>query len=167
LIEVHFPPLSRTEVAEVLRGRGFDEAQAHRGVRLGGGSVARAIAVIERDEESLRDNVARWFLEVARGETPVRPWASRETLGDGLDTILALARDWVVAANQSCAEIPRAAEDYAPEIAALPPLGAVRAAELLTKLDDAARLAGTNVPATMVAESVRMAISAAAGGGER
>ena len=163
LIEVRFAPLALESVQTVLGNRGYDEARAMRGARLGGGSVARAVAAIERDEDSLRDAVARWFLDVARGETPVRTWATRETLEDGLEMLAALARDWV-AVSLTAAQIPRAARDYAREIGELPQLNRIRASELLATFDDATRMSRTNVPPAMVAELARMAIWAGAGG---
>jgi DNA polymerase-3 subunit delta' len=159
LIEVRFPLLSRAALADVLRRLGHGEAEARRGASLGGGSVARAIAGLDRQEDSLRANVARWFLESVEGRASERSWATRETLDEGLETIKALVRDWILTEQAGCTAVARLAEDYADALRALPPLGPARAVELLAKLDDAERFARTNVSAAMVAEFVRMALA--------
>jgi DNA polymerase-3 subunit delta' len=159
LIEVRFAPLSRDAVNGILRRQGFGKADADLGSALGGGSVTRARAALEDEEESLRAQVARWFFESVKGNASDHPWASRETLDEGLQTIKTLVRDWVVAAGVRSATI--VSVDYEPRIRRLPPLPAPRAVELLAKLDDAARLASTNVSPAMVAEIVRMALTGA------
>lgn len=164
LVEVRFPPLSKTEIREVLRRLGYGERDAARAAALGGGSVAKAVAILESEEESLRASVAGWFFESVDGKTPERSWAARESLDDGLETIKTLVRDWIVAGGSGLEGVPPLAADYAARLQRLPPLGPKSAVELLAKLDDAARLAGTNVPAAMVGEFVRMALSTAARG---
>jgi DNA polymerase-3 subunit delta' len=156
-LEVRFGPLSKSTVRDVLRKLHYGEADADLGASLGGGSVTRAIAALEGEEESLRALVARWFFESAAGRTPADNWATRETLDEGLENLKTLVRDWVVAAvvpNASLISI-----DYAERLRALPQPAPRAATELLAKIDDAQRLARTNVSAAMVGEIVRMAIA--------
>jgi DNA polymerase-3 subunit delta' len=161
LIEVRFPPLSKADVRDVLQRLAYDDAEAELGASLGGGSVTRAIAALGGDDESLRAQVARWFFESVAGKTPERPWATRETLDDGLETIKMLLRDWIVCTTAAAGEgaVSPLSIDYADRLRRLPPLAPNDAAQLLTKLDDAARLARTNVTPGMVAEIVRMELA--------
>ena len=158
LVELRFPLLSKDVVRKVLRDRGFDETEAELGAALGGGSITRALESLEGEEESLRAQVARWFFESVQGRTPERAWATRETLDDGLLTLKMLARDWIAAGTAGAAPL---AVDYAASLRKLPPLGGPDAAELLGKLDDAARLARTNVSPGLVADLARMALTRA------
>ncbi len=157
VIELRFPPLARAQVHEILAKTGLDEAQAQLGASLGGGSVTRALAALESDEESLRTQVAQWFFMAARGEPALENWATRETLDEGLEVIKSLVRDWVaVGAAGSATAL---AVDYAQQVRELPILDASRAIATIAKIDDAQRLARTNVTPTMVSEIVRMALS--------
>jgi hypothetical protein len=160
LIELRFALLSKEAVRDVLRRRGFGDADAELGSSLGAGSVTRALAALEGEEESLRSQVARWFFESIQGNVPDRTWATRDTLDEGLQTIKTLARDWIVAGSGGSAAA-LVSVDYGRRLRGLPSLTAVRAVELLAKLDDAARLARTNVSAAMVGEIVRMALTRA------
>jgi DNA polymerase III subunit delta' len=160
LIEVRFGLLTKAAVLEVLRRLGYSESDAKLGSALADGSVARAVAVLEEEEESLRTLVARWFFESARGQSPELTWASRETLDDGLEIVKMLVRDWIVIANvgrKSKDELLMS--DYAKELSSLPPLTAQRCADVLAKVDQAQRLARTNVSPAMTAEIVRMALA--------
>ena len=158
-IEVRFPPLSRASIEEILRRKHFGDEDAALGASLGAGSATRALAALEGEEESLRTAVARWFFESVEGKTPEETWATRETLDDGLAIVKSLVRDWVVTGSVGDTAAPRAAVDYAQRIESLNPLRARDAAGILAKIDDAQRLARTNVSPAMVAEIVRMALS--------
>ena len=159
LIELRFALLSKAQVVEVLRKHGVSRKEAETGAALSGGSIARALSALEDEEESLRRQVARWFFESAHGEVPDRAWATRETLDEGLQVIKMLARDWVAAGTGSdCAFL---CADYDKPLRELLPLRDAAAAELLTKLDEAAMTARTNVPPGLVADLVRMALTRA------
>jgi DNA polymerase III delta prime subunit len=158
LIELRFPPLAKAAVAGILRQLGYDESDADLGSALGAGSVTRAVAALETEEESLRASVARWFFESVAGKTPEHSWATRETLDEGLETVKTLVRDWIVAGHAP-GEAALLSIDYADRLRGLPPLGTAEAVKLLTKLDVAARMARTNVSAMMVSEIVRMALT--------
>ncbi len=160
LIELRFGLLSKEAVRDILRRRGLSTDDADLGASLGGGSVTRALAVLEGEEESLRAQVARWFFESVAGKVPERPWATRETLDEGLQTVKTLARDWIVAGSGGDGAA-LVCVDLAPALRELPPLPPARAVELLGKLDDAARLARTNVSAALVGEIARIALTRA------
>ncbi|MBV8491191.1 MAG: hypothetical protein JO199_11740 [Candidatus Eremiobacteraeota bacterium] len=156
-IEVRFPALTKAGVREILARLHYGDADAELGASLSGGSVTRAIAALDGEEESLRGAVARWFFECVDGKTPADSWATRDTLDEGLETVKALLRDWIVAGTigePNAATAP----DFAARIGALRPLDARQAVETLAKIDDAQRLARTNVSPAMVSEIVRMAL---------
>lgn len=158
LVDVAFAPLSSAQVREALLRLGCDAAAADLGASLGQGSITRALAAIGGDEESLRQQVARWFFDVAGGATPSENWATRETLDDGLEVVKTLARDWI-AHGATGGAAPAIASDYAARIGGLRPLEPREAIAVLGKIEDAQRLARTNVSPAMVGELVRMALT--------
>jgi len=159
LVDVRFSPLASAQVREVLAKSGYDAAAAELGALLGQGSVTRAIAALGGDEESLRAQVARWFFEVTAGASPEEAWATRETLDDGLEVVKTLTRDWV-ALGAAGADAPMVAPDYKQRLRDLRALDARDGLAILGKIEDAQRLARTNVSPAMVGEIVRMALTA-------
>ena len=157
VVEVRFPLLSTTEVAEILRRMHYGDADAELGASLSGGSVTRAVAALEQEEESLRAAVVRWFFESVEGKTPHEPWATRETLAEGLETVKTLVRDWIVAGGHD--GVALMSVDHADRLRKLKPLGKREAAALLAKLDEAQRLSRTNVSPGLIGEYVRMALT--------
>jgi DNA polymerase-3 subunit delta' len=156
-IDVRFPLLSNAQVREVLQAMHYGESDARLGASLSGGSVKRALSALEGEEESLRAHVIRWFFEVAEGQSPQGTWASRESLDEGLETIKTLVRDWIVSADG----VAPIAFDHEERLRRLQPLRGKEAVTMLGKLDEAQRLAQTNVSPTLVGEYVRMAITPA------
>jgi DNA polymerase III subunit delta' len=157
LVEVHFPLLSRAQVLEILSKLHYGDADAELGASLARGSVTRALAALEPDEESLRAQVARWFFESLEGKSPLESWATRETLDEGLETIKTLVRDWIVAGDGH--GVALVLLDYEDRLRALRALNPSDAVELLRTIDEAQRLARTNVNPAMVGEIVRMALT--------
>ncbi|MGA8662469.1 MAG: hypothetical protein WB644_09275 [Candidatus Cybelea sp.] len=155
-LEVRFPLLSKAQVREVLGRMHYGDADAELGASLGGGSVTRAVAALGGEEESLRAHVARWFFDSVEGASPQDTWATRETLDDGLETIKTLVRDWIVASGHD--GVALVSLDYAQRLARLRPLEGREAVALLSKLDEAQRLARTNVSPALVGELVRMSL---------
>jgi DNA polymerase-3 subunit delta' len=158
-IEVRFPLFSTAQVREVLGRLHYGDSDAELGASLSGGSATRAVAALGREEESLRAHVVRWFFESLEGKSPPPAWATRETLDDGLETIKTLARDWIVASWHD--GVALVSLDYEDRLRSLRPIDAPHAVALLRKLDEAQRLAQTNVSATMIGELVRMALPGA------
>ncbi|MDQ2872872.1 MAG: hypothetical protein M3R35_07075 [Candidatus Eremiobacteraeota bacterium] len=158
LVEIRFPNLRATEVAEVLARHGYDREQALVGAALGQGSVTRALAALDGDGEQLRAQVARWFFDVVAGRTPDQTWATRDALEDGLETLKTLVRDWI-AAGLDVGPLPMLAMDYSEKLKELCPLRSADAGAILRKITDAQSLARTNVSPAMVGEVVRMALS--------
>ena len=158
LVELRFPALAQAEVREILLRKGYDQEHAQLGASLGQGSVTRAIAALGDEDETLRSQVATWFFRVVDGETPEEGWASRETLDEGLDVIKSLVRDWT-ALGSAGDRAPVISVDYIDDLRRLRPLAPAEAIAVIGKLDDAQRLARTNVSPTMVSEIVRMTLS--------
>ena len=156
-IEIRFSLLSSADVRTVLERMQFGPDEASLGASLGGGSVTRALAALEGEEESLRAQVVRWFFESVEGKSPQETWATRETLDDGLETVKTLVRDWIVASGNDGAAL--ISLDQAERLRKLKPIDARAAVALLGKLDEAQRLARTNVSAGMVGDLVRMALT--------
>lgn len=157
VVEVRFPLLSKAETAEILRRMHYGDADAELGASLSGGSVTRAVAALEQEEESLRAAVVRWFFESVEGKSPQEPWATRETLAEGLETVKTLVRDWIVARGYD--GVALMSVDHAERLRRLRPLDKREAAALLGKLDEAQRLARTNVSPALIGEHVRMALT--------
>jgi DNA polymerase-3 subunit delta' len=158
LVDLRFAPLSQANVREILGRMGYDEEHAHLGAALGQGSVTRAIAALGDEEESLRSTVAQWFFAVVSGESPEQSWVNRETLDEGLETVKSLVRDWTVLGIAG-AGAPMLAVDYASDVQDLPTPSPENAIAMLAKIDDAQRIARTNVSPAMVLELVRMALT--------
>ena len=156
-VELRFPPLSKAQVREVLGRLHYGGDEAELGASLSGGSVRRALAALEPEEESLRTHVARWFFDSVAGKSPQDSWATRETLDEGLETVKTLVRDWIVAKGNG--GVALVSVDYAQRLRRLERLEPAAAVGLLAKIDDAQRLARTNVSASFVAELVRMALT--------
>ncbi len=161
LIEIRFPVLRQAEVAEVLRGKGFDEKHAELGASLSQGSVTRALEALSEDEEGLRRQVASWFFRVIDGETPEDTWATRDTLDEGLEILKTLVRDWV-ALSGAGKDAPVLALDYAKQLNNLRSIEPDIAIGVLSKITEAQRLARTNVSPAFVGDIVRMALTGTA-----
>ncbi len=156
-IEVRFSLLSKADVRSVLDRLHVGPSEAELAASLSGGSVSRALATLEGEEESLRAHVVRWFFESLSGATPEDSWATRETLDEGLETVKTLVRDWIVAGGSD--GVALVSLDQADRIRRLKPIEASAAAALLGKLDEAQRLARTNVSPALVGQFVRMALT--------
>ena len=156
-IEIRFSLLSNADVDAILARMQFSAEEAALGSSLAGGSVTRALAVLEGEEESLRAQVVRWFFESVEGQSPQETWATRETLDDGLETVKMLVRDWIVASG--CDGAALISLDQAERLRKLKPIEGRAAIALLAKLDEAQRLARTNVNPGMVGDLVRMALT--------
>ena len=161
LLEVRFSSLRISQVEEILLRRGLDAKQAKLGASLSQGSVRRALAALEEDEEQLRSQVAQWFFSVVEGGTPEESWATRETLDEGLEILKTLMRDWI-ATSQAGKKAPLLAPDYAAELRNLPAVPAATAVSALAKIGEAQRLARTNVSPALVGDFVRMALTSTA-----
>ncbi len=158
-IVVRFPLLSGAQVREILGRMEYGEKDAELGAALGGGSVTRAAAALGGEEESLRAQVVRWFFESVECKPSLESWATREGLDDALETIKTLVRDWIVASGTD--GVALVSLDHEKQLRDLGPLEGDVAAALLRKLDEAQRLARTNVSPALVATFVKMALTAA------
>lgn len=165
LVEIRFPSLRAPEVAEILRRKGFDDERVRVGTALAQGSATRALAALGDDgTENLRASVAAWFFEVVAGGSPDVGWASRESLDEGLEILKTLVRDWI-ALGVGGVSAPLLAVDYRKDLAALPPASATEALAMLAKIDEAQKLARTNVTPSLVSEYVRMTLNGKARAG--
>ncbi len=158
-IEVRFPLLSGAQVREVLEKMEYGAKDAELGAALGGGSITRATAALGGEEESLRAQVVRWFFESVEHKPSLESWATRESLDDALETVKTLVRDWIVASGTD--GVALVSLDHEKQLRGLRPLEGDAAVALLNKLDEAQRLARTNVSPALVATFVKMALTTA------
>ena len=161
LIEVRFPLLSRAQVEEILRKKGYTEVkEITRAALVSQGSVDRALAALGGEAREVRDAAVAWFYDVILGgEADDGRWAMRDSLEEGLETIKTLMRDWLVA-RIAGKQIAALAGDEASGIAKLPKVEPVDLARALTSIVEAERIARTNVTPHLVAEYVRINLAA-------
>jgi DNA polymerase III subunit delta' len=158
LVEVAFPLLQETEIAEILTRRGIAADEAAQAAAVANGSASRALAFLDAGEGATRDAAVEWFFAAAEGgEADAAGWATRPTLEAGLETVKTLARDWVALALGG--EVPLLARDQRARLEALPRREAQAFARLLAAIGDAERIARTNVSPPLVADLVRMALA--------
>lgn len=161
LVEVRFPLLSRAQVETILQKMGFTDAKdVSRAAMLAQGSVDRALAALDGASREVRDAAIAWFYNVLEGgEVNDGGWAVRESLEEGLETIKTLARDWLVQ-RVAGKEISPLAGDESRAIAKLPKAEPNDVLRVLVAIDEAERIARTNVTPHLVAEYVRMTLAA-------
>lgn len=161
LIEVRFPLLSRSQVETILHKLGYtDEKEISRAALLAQGSVDRAVAALDGESREVRDAAIAWFYDVVEGgEVNDGRWAARETLEEGLETLKTLARDWLVQ-RIAGKDVAPLATDEARAVAKLPKAEPSDVLRVLVAIDEAERIARTNVTPHLVAEYVRMALAA-------
>ena len=153
LTQLRVGPLSRDEMTRLLARRGFPYDAAERVLARARGSLTRALELLDLDAEAPHAVVARWFDEAVAGGTPAANWATRESLDEGLLAIKTLLKDAIAAPYLDNASGPH--------------IDLARGLKAFEKIDDAQRLARTNVSPSMVADLVRMAITGLVIGGER
>jgi len=158
LIDIRFAPFSSDELGMVLAAQGKTAEEIRLGVSLGHGDATRALDALAGGDESVRSSVAEWFFSVVGGETPADPWATRETLYEGLGTIKTLVRDWVAIATVG-PDAKVMSVDYASRLERLARPHAGASVAMLAQIDEAQRLSRTNVSPAMVSEIVRMALT--------
>ncbi|HEX3468884.1 MAG TPA: DNA polymerase III subunit delta' [Candidatus Elarobacter sp.] len=158
LVEVTFPLLTESEVAEVLRRHDVAGAEAERLASIANGSATRALGYLNDGEGSTRDAAVAWFFAAAQGgEADATDWATRPTLEAGLETVKTLTRDWIALGLGG--NVPLLARDQRERLEALPPREPAAFAKLLAAIGDAERIARTNVSPPLVADLVRMALA--------
>jgi hypothetical protein len=161
LLEVTFAPLSDREVASILEREGREPDVAAHAAQLGGGSVTRARSMID-GAGTTRDAVIEWFFATLEGGTPdATPWAVRATLEEGLDVVKTLTRDWL-ALRIGGADVPLLARDQMERLGRLPVREPAAIARALGALNDAERIARTNVSPALVADLAKMALASVA-----
>ena len=115
---------------------------------------------LSEEQREVRDAAIAWFYGVVQGgSVDDGPWAVRESLEEGLETIKTLTRDWLVL-RVAGKDVAPLASDEARGIAKLPAVEVHELVRALTAIEEAERIARTNVTPHLVAESVRMALAA-------
>lgn len=158
LVEIVFPPLTESEVVEILKRHDVDEAVAREAARIARGSVTRALRTLDEGEEDLRGAVLAWFFRSVSGGSAETSWANRQTLEEGLDIVKTLTRDWL-ALRVAGEDAPVLAADQRAAIMKLPRREPAAILRALTAIGEAQRLARTNVSPALVADYARMALA--------
>lgn len=116
--------------------------------------------VLSEEQREVRDAAIAWFYGVVQGgDVDDGHWAVRDTLEEGLETIKTLTRDWLVT-RIAGKEVAPLASDEVRAVAKLPAVEVHELVRALTAIEEAERIARTNVTPHLVAESVRMALAA-------
>lgn len=158
LVEVTFPLLAESEVAQILRAQGVEAQEAERVAGFANGNASRALAYLNDEDGATRDAAVEWFfVAVQGGEADASGWATRPSLEAGLETVKTLVRDWIALGLGN--GVPLLARDQRARLETLPSRDAVAYAKLLGALSDAERIAHTNVSPPLVADLVRMALA--------
>ena len=154
LVEVAFSPLSSSAVACILQKDGVAQGDIARVAAASQGSVTRARALLE--EQGLREQVAGWFFESVAGRVTESSWATRATLSECLELLGLLVRDWAVQVVGAGTALLLSGESLRlrglpqEREAALAALGAI---------NEAQRLARTNVSPGLILEGLRLALA--------
>lgn len=162
LVELRFAPLAATDVAKVLVDKdGAIPKDAKLAAALAQGSITRARTVLSDEEGNVRTAVIDWFFEVVAGDTPQESWVSRDTLDEGLETLKTLVRDWT-ALSLAGKDVGLLTADRAGQLKKLGKIDSADASRALARITHAQKVARTNVSPALVAEMVRMHLTALA-----
>ena len=168
-LEVPFAPLASAEVEGVLLRDGVAPEKAAAAAEVALGSITRARAVIDEDDEGIRDAAFRWFADAIEGGMPEQGFLrlddrslsageKRALVGELIEIVRVAARDWS-ALTIAGDDVPLLAADQRALIARLPRRTPAAAASVLASVGDAERLAGTNVSAGLVIDFLRMQLA--------
>lgn len=156
---VRFGGLSESEIADALV-RQYDESPERAGAlaRRAQGSLGDALAQRGDDSGQLREAATRWALACLQRprSLPPMPALGKDDPRSVLDAVLRHAksalRDLMVfaIAGESAVFDPDAVADYRAAVASLGPKAPQRAADALALFGEAARIAATNVPPSVV-----------------
>ena len=156
-VMVRFDPLPEAEITEALvSGYGQTREEAKMIARRAQGSLGDAIDELDEGAASLRQAAREWLLACLRSPEKLPPMpaldgADRESARVQLDEVLRqarlTARDLLVTAlgSKRLAFDSSASSEYQKTIDALGPGAVQRAADAIDAIDEAERIAGTNV----------------------
>jgi DNA polymerase-3 subunit delta' len=170
-IEFAFGPLPTADVERVLVAGGAAPEKAHLAAAMSLGSIVRARAVLDEDEEGVRTGSYAWFASAVRGEPADASFLrlddrslsgaeKRVLVGELIELVRAAARDWV-ALSLAGADAPLLAGDQRPLYERLPPREPKALVAMLGGVADVARLARTNVSAGLVVDYLRIQLAPA------
>jgi DNA polymerase-3 subunit delta' len=169
LVELRFQPLAPAEVAEILRREGTSAEAATVAAAAAQGSVTRARSVLDAESSGLRDASFAWFAEAMTGGHPDASFLAlddrsltaaekRALVGELIEIVRVAARDWS-ALCLTGADAPLLAPDQRARIAGLPKRSPGETVALLGALNEAERIARSNVSAGLVVDFLRMQLA--------
>ena len=168
-VEVPFAPLPVADVERVLVDCGVPPERARVAAEVALGSITRARAVLDEDDEGLRDASFAWFASAVRGQPADAGFLrlddrsltgaeKRAMVGELIELVRIGARDWA-ALVLGDGNVPLLAADQRERIASLPRRDPKAIVALLAAAGDAERLASTNVSAGLVLDYLRMQLA--------
>jgi DNA polymerase-3 subunit delta' len=168
-IELAFGPLPARDVERILVAGGVTAQKARLAAEVALGSIARARAFLDEDDAGTRDASYAWFASAVRGESPDAGFLrlddrsltgaeKRAAVGELIELVRAAARDWV-ALSIAGTDVPLLAADQRPLYDRLPARDPKALVALLGAVGDAARLASTNVTASLVVDYLRLQLA--------
>jgi DNA polymerase-3 subunit delta' len=169
-IDIAFGPLRTKDVERVLEASGVAEDRAHFAAEASLGSITRARAILDDDDEGIRESSFAWFSNAVRGETPDSSFLrlddrslsgaeKRRAVGELIELARIAVRDWAALALSAGSDVPLLATDQRARIAELPTRDPTAIVTLLANLGDVERVANTNVSAGLVVDYLRMALA--------
>jgi hypothetical protein len=168
-VEIGFPPLAARDVQQALTREGVPEERAHFAALASLGSVTRARAVLDGDDDGLRTASYAWFADAMSGRAPDHGFLrlddrslsaadKRALVGEMLEVVRIAARDWA-ALGAAGSSAPLLAPDQRALWARIPRRSPAAVAGLLGAVAEVARLAESNVSAGLVVEHLRMQLA--------
>ncbi len=154
---VRFDPISDKEIErQLVTEYGVPRPRAAEIARRAQGSLGDAIDELDEDSAALRAAAREWLLACLRAPDRLPPMpefekddreAARRQLDEVLRQARVTARDLMVSAlgNKKALFEPSESAEYTKTLNALGPDGARKAADAIDAINDAARVAGTNV----------------------
>jgi DNA polymerase-3 subunit delta' len=169
MIEITFGPLSAEEVAFVLEREGVQRGKARAAAASSLGSITRARAFLEGEENGLREASIAWFLDAMAGRIPDQSFLRledrdasaaerRELVAAMLEVVRTVARDWAALALAG-SSAPLLAADVRERVGAISGRSPNSIIAILGAIADAQKLAETNVTAGLVADYLRMQLA--------
>jgi DNA polymerase-3 subunit delta' len=166
-IEAPFFALSVEDIVSVLAREGADAAAARGAAVIAQGSITRARAALDKDENGVRATAIAWLTDALHGrghdlrleERGSTAAQRREFLASLLEIVRLMLRDWAVF-SLAGEDAPLLAPDQRERLSRLPKRDPQQIFALLGAAAEAEKMAGTNVTPNLVADYLRMQLSA-------
>ena len=168
-IEFAFALLAVEDIAAILRRDGVSAERARGAAEVALGSVTRARAVLDANDDGVRDASFAWFASAVAGEIPDASFLrlddrslsgaeKRALIADLIEIVRIGLRDWA-ALSLADGDVPLLAGDQRARIARLPERATKAVVSLFSAVADVERMSRTNVSAGLVADYLRIQLA--------